>query len=192
MSLFNRKFFINKPIKILLATNGLIMFAGAMLGPIYAIFVERIGGDLLDASLTGGFFALAAGLTSLISGKYADKIRENEMIIVYGYLLIGISFFMFIFVSSIYMLFVLQVIIGFAEAMYSPAFDAIYSKNLKKRNEGKGWGAWESLNYFTAAGGAFIGGLIASYFGFDVLFVAMSVLTIVSGLYILFLPRKML
>ena len=37
----------NKAIKILLITNGFILIAGAMLGPIYALFVKKIGGDQL-------------------------------------------------------------------------------------------------------------------------------------------------
>ena len=56
----------------------MILLAGAMLGPIYALFVEEIGGNLLDASFAGGMFALAAGITTFISGKYSDKIKENE------------------------------------------------------------------------------------------------------------------
>jgi len=39
-----------KKLKILLVTNGLILLSGAMIGPIYAIYVKKIGGDLLDAS----------------------------------------------------------------------------------------------------------------------------------------------
>ena len=72
----------NRALQILLSTNAMILMAGAMLAPIYALFVEKVGGDLMDASIAGGIFALAAGLTTLISGKYSDKIKENELIIV--------------------------------------------------------------------------------------------------------------
>ena len=72
-----KKPFLNKALRILLSTNAMILMAGAMLGPIYAIFVEDVGGDLLDASLAGGIFALVAGITTLLSGKYSDKIRNS-------------------------------------------------------------------------------------------------------------------
>ena len=52
-----KRFLFNKALRILLITNGLVLLTGAMLGPIYALFVENISGDLLDASLTGDFFA---------------------------------------------------------------------------------------------------------------------------------------
>jgi hypothetical protein len=50
-----RLLFFGKVLNILLVTNGMILLAGAMLGPIYALLVEEVGGDLLDASLAGVF-----------------------------------------------------------------------------------------------------------------------------------------
>jgi len=131
----------NKQIRILLTTNGLILIAGAMIGPIYALFVEKIGGDLLDASYAFGAYALAAGITTLISGRYADKLKENELIVVFGYGIMGLAFFGYTLVSSIWSLLIVQIIIGLGEAIYSPAFDAIYSKHLDGHKLGREWGA---------------------------------------------------
>ncbi len=186
------KLFFNKALRILLITNGFVLLAGAMLGPIYALFVERIGGDLLDASLTGGVFALAAGITTLIAGRYADKIKEKEIIVVFGYGIMGVGFLLYNLVNSIWSLFVIQALIGFAEAFYSPAFDAIYSKHLSIKKAGREWGAWEAMNYFSIAVGAAIGGVVATYLGFGAVFTIMSMLCFVSALYILYLPRKVL
>jgi len=73
-----KRFLFNKALRILLITDGLVLIAGAMLGPIYTLFVEKIGGNLLDASLSGGIFAFGAGITTLIAGKFADKFKEKE------------------------------------------------------------------------------------------------------------------
>lgn len=183
---------INGALRILLVTNALILLAGAMLGPIYALFVERVGGDLLDASLAGGIYAFAAGLTTIISGRYADKIKENELIIVLGYAMMGLGFFLYLFVDSVMALFAIQVVIGFGEAIYSPPFDAVYSKHMVDGHAGVEWGLWESMNYFVATAGAVIGGLLATAFGFNLLFILMAVLCFGSALYIYLLPRKAL
>jgi len=176
----------------MLFTNALVLAAGAMLGPIYALFVEQVGGDLMDASLTGGVFALAAGITTILAGRYADRIKENELIIVFGYVLMGIGFLLMTKVNSIWFLFGTQALIGFAEAVYSPAFDAVYSKHLPDCRRGKYWGAWEAVNYFMAAAGAFAGGFLVYHFGFDFLFIIMAILAMGSAVYIYFLPRKVL
>lgn len=186
------RLFFNKPLRVLLFTNALILLAGAMLGPIYALFVERIGGNLLDASFAGALFAGAAGITTFVSGKYSDKIKENELIIVLGYAIIGIGFMLYTSVNSIIFLFVVQVIIGLGEAVYSPAFDAVYSKHLSKHRLGKQWGTWESMNYFTTAIGALIGGIVVTKFGFNTLFVLMAMLCFGSAVYIYILPRRVL
>jgi MFS family permease len=185
-------FFFSRALRVLLMTNGVILFSSAMMGPIYALFVEKIGGDLLDASLTGGIFALAAGITSFISGRYADKIKENELIIVLGYSLIAFGYFLYLFVDTIWFLFLIQVIIGFGEAIYSPAFDSVYSKHIDHHKSGLQWGSWETINYFSVAFGAVIGGLLVQQFGFQFIFVIMMLLCSFSALYIYFLPRKLL
>jgi len=182
----------NKAIRILLVTNGLTLVAGAMLGPIYALFVEEIGGSLLDASYAFGVFAFVAGIVTLISGNYADRIKENELILVAGYAIMGIGFLGYIFVNSIFLLLVVQAIIGLGEAIYGPAFDVIYSKHLDRGKAGREWGAWEAINYFTASFGAVAGGVIVTLFGFNVIFVVMGLLCFVSAIYILLLPRIVL
>jgi MFS family permease len=52
----------------------------------------------------------------------------------------GIGFILYIFVNSIWFLFGVQVLIGFAEAFCSPAFDAVYSKHITKKRAGREWG----------------------------------------------------
>ncbi len=187
-----QKTYFNPALKILLSTNAFILMAGAMLGPIYALFVAQIGGDLMDASIAGGIFALTAGLTSLISGQYSDRIKENELILVLGYTIMGIGFLLYLWVSSIVFLFVVQAIIGLGEAIYSPAFDAVYSKHLDGKRSGLQWGAWESMNYFTAALGAILGGSLVTLFSFQALFVVMAVLCLGSALFIFNLNRAVL
>lgn len=182
----------NKQISILLVTNGLILIAGAMLGPIYALFVEKIGGNLLDASYAFGAYALAAGFTTLISGRYADKLKENELIVVFGYGIMGLAFLGYTLVNSILSLLLVQIIIGLGEAIYSPAFDAVYSKHLDGHKSGREWGAWEAINYFTTAFGAITGGLLVTFFGFNTMFVVMGLLCFASAIYIFRLPRRVL
>ncbi len=183
---------LNKALRILLVTNGMILMAGAMLGPIYALFVEKVGGDLMDASIAGGIYAFTAGAVTLASGKYSDRVKENELIVVLGYLIIGLGFILYIFVDSIIFLFVVQIIIGLGEAIYSPAFDAVYSKHLDGDRSGTQWGMWESMNYFTAAAGSFAGGAVVTIFGFEALFIIMAVMAFWSAGYIYHLKRRQL
>ena len=185
-----KKHFFNKSLRILLVTNGLILIAAAMIGPIYAVFVENIGGDLLDASIAGGLFALTAGLVTLFSGKLSDRIRHSEIIMILGYALIGTGFFLYQYVDSILFLFAIQVMIGLGNAIYSPAFDKLYSAHLDSKKAGTEWAAWESMNYFTTAFGALVGGVIVTVFGFNAIFLIMAALSYISASWLYMLSPK--
>ena len=170
----------------------MILMAAAMLGPIYALFVEKVGGDLMDASIAGAIFAFVAGLTTLVSGKYSDKIKENELIIVLGYAIMGVGFLLYFWVTSVVFLFIVQAIIGLGEAIYAPAFDAVFSKHIDGHKSGTQWGAWEASNYFTTAIGAIVGGGLVTLFGFKTIFVIMAMLCFSSAIYIYRLKRNVL
>ncbi|MEK9209214.1 MAG: MFS transporter [Patescibacteria group bacterium] len=182
----------NKAIRILLVTNGLILIAGAMLGPIYALFVEKIGGDLLDASLSFSVFMVTAGVVTLISGKFSDKLKESELVVVWGYIVMGVGFFSYTLVNSLWSLLLVQVLIGLGEAIYNPAFDALYSKHLDGHKAGREWGVWEAMNFLVAALGAIAGGFLATKFGFNAMFITMGLLCFASAIYIFRLPRRVL
>ena len=51
---------MQRKLKILLFASALFMLAGGLFGPIYAVFVEEIGGDLLTAGGAYAAFSIAA------------------------------------------------------------------------------------------------------------------------------------
>lgn len=183
---------MNRALKILLIMDGVVLFAGAMLGPIYALFVERIGGDILSASGAFAVYALVSALAIFIIGKFEDKIKELELMVSLGYLIMALGFLSYIFVRVPFHLFIAQAIIGLGEAFYKPAFDGVYSKHLNKNKRASQWGKWEAMYYMAIAPGALLGGLTAKFLGFDALFIIMSLLCFLSAAYIYFLPRKVL
>lgn len=185
----NRK---NLALRILLMTDGLVVFSAAMLGPIYALFVRDIGGDILDTGLAAGVFTATAGVVVFLSGRFSDRVKEPEMVVASGYAIMASGFLSYLLVDSVGMLLLVQVMIGFGQALCSPSFDALYSKHVDPGRSGTQWGAWESMNYFAAAFGALAGSAVASLFGFPVLFTLMGCLAFTSALYIFALPRRVL
>ena len=70
--------------------------------------------------------------------------------------------------------------LGIAEAISLPAFDGIYSKNLDRGRFASEWGMYETMDYLVTGVSAGVGGLIASVFGFQILFFIMFLLSLVS------------
>ncbi len=183
---------VNLAIRVLLFTNALVLLAAALFGPIYALFVAELGGGLLDAGLTSGVYAITAVFTTIIAGAYTDKLKENEYVIICGYFIIGLAFFLLNFVKTIEHLFLVEMLTGFGTAIYSPAFSAIYSNHVSYEKPGTEWSFWDVIDNTSYAIGAVLGGYLASTFGFPILFNLMASLCLISGLYIYFLPREVL
>lgn len=59
---------LNYQIRLLLTVDFLVLVAGALVIPFYSVYVEKIGGSILDAGLAASVFAVVAGLTSIIAG----------------------------------------------------------------------------------------------------------------------------
>lgn len=181
---------LNKSLRILLLISGWVSLAGYMIGPIYALFVQKVGGDILDASLAGAVFALASGATMYAFGKFDDRVREHELFMALGYMIAGVGYLAYLWVGNVWMLLVVQIVIGFGNAVSAPAFDAAYSAHLSKNKGGSQWGVWEAMNQWVTAVGALIGGVVATAWGFGPLFVLMAIICFGSSLYVLRLPSR--
>ena len=169
-------------IKILLASDSLINLGLGLIGPIYAIFVAQIGGDILDASWAYFAYMFTSGFLMYILSFWEDRIKHKEKLVTIGYLITAFGCLGYLFVNDQISLLVVQVILGIAAAILSPAFDAIFSHYTEEEKEASNWGAWEALGFITTAFSALIGGYIAEFYGFKVVFILMAILSIIGAL----------
>jgi len=181
---------MKKKLKILLAADSYLLLGTGMMIPVYAIFVERIGGDILDASWAWAIFSAVSGILMIIIGKWEDRNKHYERMLFFGFLLRSFAFFGYFFVSNTFQLFGTQILLGISMAMSGPAYDAMYSKNLDHGKFASEWGAWEAMNMIVAAVAAIIGGLIVTYFSFKALFIIMFIIGLIGTFFSFLLLRK--
>lgn len=169
-------------LKILIAADAFGTLALGMIGPIYAIFVAQIGGDILDVGWAYFFFTFTSGVVLYLISRWENKVAHKEKLVVIGYLLNALGCFLYLFTDTQAMLLMVQVISGIGVAVVSPAFDTIYSHFVNSEKEASEWGAWEAMGYFVAALGAIAGSMIANRFGFDSLFIFMTVAALMGAI----------
>lgn len=174
--------------RILLMADALFLFAGGLLGPIYALFVKEVGGDLLEASTTFALFMLTAGFVIFFLSFIEDKSRHQNFFVIAGYGLGVIGYVGYFFVTSTIGLFIVQAILGLSIALKDPAYDAMFSRSSEK-HLALSWGEWEAMEYMVLGISAIVGGYIAQEFGFQGLFLVMSTFSIVSFLISLYLIK---
>ncbi len=171
---------MNKIIEFLLVSSFFYNFAAGLLGPIYAIYVQQIGGDILTAGSAYACFSIICGVTILLLSSWENRAKHQEKILVLSRVIMLIGFVGYLFVSNPFELFLIQIILGASLALGTPVFDTIYSKNLDKNKEAREWGAWEGQYQITLGLSAIVGSVIAEAYGFKALFIIMGWLAIFS------------
>lgn len=175
--------------KILLLSYLISTFSEGIILPIYAIFVQNIGGDFLDAGLALGIFLICEGLFTFSIHKKTKTHNKRISMMFMGWLvwLIGIS--AYLIVSNKWTLFASQVLLALGNAIADPIYDEEFASNAKKNKE-KQWGAFEGGISFVSGLSAIAGGIIASYFGMKTLIYVMVVTATLSFLLIIVYMRK--
>jgi MFS family permease len=169
---------MQKELRILLLSSALFMLAAGLFGPIYAVFVEEIGGDLLTAGTAYSAFAIAAGVIIFFISRWEDHVKHQEKLVILGYALSCVGFLGYLLIKKPLDLFIVQIILGIGEAVGIPAYDGLYSKHLDKGKFVSEWGLWESMNYIVLGISAALGGFLAKTYGFRFLFFIMFLLSV--------------
>jgi MFS family permease len=157
-------------------------FGIGMLGPLYAVFATRVGGDILEISWVYALYLVFMGVGIIYVGKVADKVG-CELLLVFGYALSAIGAFGYILVDSLYSLLFVQIVMGIATALSMPTWYALYD-----RYSGDGtsdayiWGLSSGLYYVFQGGAMMLGGYIVSVYSFSVLFIVMGTVLTISTL----------
>jgi MFS family permease len=183
---------MKKRLAILLWTSFFINLAAGLFGPLYAVFVEEIGGNLIHAGFAYSIFSIFSGGLIYFIGRWEDRFKHQENLLVASRFLACIAFFGYIFISNVYELYAIQLFLGIAFAIGSPAFSSLYSKNLQKGKYASQWGMWDSMYGVTVGISAIIGGYIAQFYGFRPLFVLMFIISVISFIVSLMLVKKKL
>lgn len=162
----------------------MLWFLGeGMLGPLFSVFCERIGGNILDISWAWATYLITVGLLVVAVGKISDKVSK-EWLLLSGFALCTIFTFGYLLVSKPWHLFLLQVGLGIAAALTIPPWDSLYAKYENKKKDGYTWGIAEGLNRVTTGMAIIIGGIIVTYWSFTALFLIMGVMQTIATLYV--------
>lgn len=182
----------NLALKILFVSNSIYMFAALLLGPLYAVYVQRIGGGVLLVSISTAVFYVSSTLFLLFLAKLGDRIKEKELLLAASYILRGLAFLGLMVVDSTLMLILLQVFFGLGDALGTPIFGVLFAKHTNRKEEVMEYSDWALVANLVMALGTIIGGFIVNGLGFTFLFVTIGILCFISAGWILFTPREVL
>ena len=168
---------MNRYQRALLFSSYMWYFGEGLLGPLYAVFTQRIGGDILELTGAYAFYLIVMGALSIYIGKFSDH-HSKKSLLALGYGLNAVATFGYLFVDSPLKLFFLQGLLGVASALATPTWNSLFSKYENKKHMGEEWGLDDGGSEIITGIAVLSGGLIITYFSFTALFVLMGIIQI--------------
>ncbi len=192
---------VNRVMRAYVYWDLVVNSAWGLLAPVFAIFLlQKVAmGNVAEGARVAGFATLFYWITkSLLQipiGQYLDKTpgeMDDYWCYVIGILLTGLVPFGFLFAYLPWHVYVLQVFHAVGMSMVIPASYAIFIRHTDKGKEAYESGLDSTLLGVGVGITGALGGILASYIGFQLIFVLTGVFTLVSALFILPIKRDML
>src|SRR6185436_10419563 len=92
---------VNPFYKILILSYSASVFAEGVLLPIYAVFVQKIGGDILDAAGAMAVFLIAQGLFTITAHRLSWINQHRIPVMIVGWLIWVSGIAMYLIASSV-------------------------------------------------------------------------------------------
>jgi predicted MFS family arabinose efflux permease len=152
-----------------------------MLGPLFAVFAQRVGGNILDLTWAWATYVIVTGVLVSVVGSLSDRPWfSKSKVMVAGYALNAVCTFCYLLVSSAAGLFLVQACLGIASALSGPTWNSLYSLHEDKTKSGKAWGFASGQAHLMDGIAIIIGGLIVKYASFQVLFAIMGMIQVAA------------
>jgi len=189
---------INRIIRILITSDIVISAGWGFLGPVFAIFIVQniVVGSVAQAAEVAGFASLIywvpKSILQIPIGKYLDKNHGEQD----DFWFMFIGTFLSAFVPLIYMIaskplhvYAAQCLQAVAMAMVIPSWSAIFTRHIDKGAEAYEWGLRSTgLGLGSGIAGA-AGGILVALFGFKIVFILVSIFTVISSFLLLLIKK---
>ncbi|HQE96586.1 MAG TPA: MFS transporter [Methanothrix sp.] len=184
---------MNRTMKLLLLSDIFVLTGFGLIQPILAIYINDggvNGGTMLTAGMASALFILTKSLVQLPFGHYVDSQASKERWLILGTLLMAAVPIIYLSASSIYQIYLAELIYGLGSGLAYPTWLGLWSVNLDRGKESFQWSIYHTTTGVgTAATGAG-GAAMASQVGFSATFLLAGLLCIVGCLVLFVLERR--
>jgi len=185
---------INKVIGIIIVSDFMVTTGSALLSPIFALFItgQIKGGSAQTVGFAIAIYWIVKSIVQLPIARYLD--RNHGEVDDYYFMMLGLvaasailSGYYF-FASTVFHVYLLQGLLGAADAFLLPPFYAIFTRHIDKGSEGFEWSLRSSFSFGSGAalGGA-LGGILLGIVGFRTVFLIASSFNLISVIALLFM-----
>jgi len=162
-----------------------IQFASTAPQPIFVLFVEKLNATDFDTATITGILLGIAGVVAAISagllGRLGDRWGHKRLLVV-CMLLAGAASVPQAFVTNLWQLVGLRLVLGVAAGGIMPSANAIIRTITHRHNLGKAYGVTASASSLGLAFGPLAGGFVAKHMGLTAPFILTGVMFALTAL----------
>ena len=187
---------INSVIRFLTLSDILVVGGFGLILPIFAVYItEGIkGGTVEVVGIAMAIYLITKSLGQIPVASVIDKIKgENDdfWVMFVGSIFYSLIPLAYIFIETPTGLYIVQFFYGLTAAFVFPSWMAIFTRHIDKEHEGIEWGVYQTMVDLGSAVAASLGGLIAYRFGFNMLFIIVSISIFLGSMFLLGVRKRM-
>lgn len=169
--------------RVLLWSSNFWAIGAGLLGPLFAVFTEQVGGDVLSIAWVWGVYLISMGIFVMIIGRISDRYGDKSKWVIAGYFLNAVFTFGYLLVDSPIELLLVQLGLGFATALSAPTWNALYDQcSGDGKRDGWVWGLSSGSEKIFTGVGVIVGGYIVALTSFRELFIMMGLIQTIAFL----------
>ncbi len=169
--------------------QGTVGMAASMIFPFYVLFLKNAGSTYSQFGWAYGLFALTAALSYSIIGKFADKVGDKVLLIIYSW---GMALILLIFplAFEIWHVYILQIVMGLLGAVQKNSEKTVLARTVKKDTAGVEIGRYHIWTSVAAAIAVIATGYLADFLTIGSIFHLASIIFAWSGFYLMKLDKS--
>lgn len=164
--------------------QGTVGIAASMIFPFYVLFLKNAGSNYSQFGWAYGLFALTAALSYSMIGKFADRVGDKVLLIIYSW---GMALILLIFplAFEIWHVYILQIVMGLLGAVQKNSEKTVLARTVKKETAGIEIGRYHIWTSVAAAIAVIATGYLADFLTIGSIFHLASIIFAVSGFYLM-------
>lgn len=188
---------INKVIKVLVASDLVLLFGWGLISPILAIFIAQNiqGGDVRVAGAAIGIYWLSKSALQIPIAHILDKEKgekDDYYALIGGIMIASLAPIGFIFARTPLHIYLLQLVNALGMAFVVPSWSAIFTRHIDDGREALSWSLDSSALGIGSGVAGILGGVIAEVFGFIPLFIGVAVSGFLASTLLLLISKDII
>lgn len=191
-----RKIANNNFIKILTFSDVIVVSGWGLVNPIFAVFVTKQieGGSVELVGLATCIYWILRASLQLPFARFIDKHKgekDDFLVMATGSFLMSSMPFFYSIATKPWHVLLLQGMTGFASAMVSPGWLAIFTRHVEKNLEAQSWGTYNAMVGYSIALSGALSGFMVSKFGFRVLYFIVGIVCTFGSSFLLLVYKEL-